>query len=390
MTPLFALTIIFAVYALGDIIATKTHAIVSMLMVVSVVFAIGFWNNWIPETIFTDSNLKAFGDVTVGLLLVHMGTTIKIRDFIEQYKTAVIVLCSTLAICMGVYFIGQYFIDREMALVGAPIVGGAIVAFMIMSEAMKNISSDAVLFGSLILVTQGVIGFPIASLLCKKEAVRIKKAYLAGEITVPTKAAAQEEKPRRRLIPQIPEKYNEPNFIIAKLGLVACLAFWLSGLTNGKVNFLLLCLILGVVFTELGFLDSGSLTKANGFSFVIAATIVNVVMNLAGTTPAMILGMIKPLLIVYLIGLPCCGLVSILVGKIFHESWYLCCALSVTALFGFPGTLIVPTEVSRAVAENDEERQVIQSRIMPKMLIAGMVSVSVVSVVVAGIMASWA
>ena len=133
MTPLFALTIIFVVYALGDIIATKTHAIVSMLLVVSVVFAIGFWNNWIPETIFTDSNLKAFGDVTVGLLLVHMGTTIKIRDFIEQYKTAVIVLCSTLAICMGVYFIGQYFIDREMALVGAPIVGGAIVAFMIMS-----------------------------------------------------------------------------------------------------------------------------------------------------------------------------------------------------------------------------------------------------------------
>lgn len=83
MTPLFALTIIFVVYALGDIIATKTHAIVSMLLVVSVVFAVGFWNHWIPETIFTDSNLKAFGDVTVGLLLVHMGTTIKIRDFIE-------------------------------------------------------------------------------------------------------------------------------------------------------------------------------------------------------------------------------------------------------------------------------------------------------------------
>ena len=113
-------------------------------------------------------------------------------------------------------------------------------------------------------------------------------------------------------------------------------------------------------------------------------------LNLAGTTPAMILGMIKPLLIVYLISLPCCGLVSILVGKIFPESWYLCCTLSVTALFSFPGTLIVPTEVSRAVAENDEERQVIQNRIMPKMLIAGMVSVSVVSVVVAGIMASWA
>ena len=32
------------------------------------------------------------------------------------------------------------------------------------------------------------------------------------------------------------------------------------------------------------------------------------------------------------------AIVSILVGKIFHESWYLCCAMSITALFGFPGT----------------------------------------------------
>lgn len=389
MNSLFALTIIFVIYAIGDIVSTKTHAIVSMLLIISVIFALAFWNNWLPGTIFTDSNLKAFGDVTVGLLLVHMGTTIRIRDFIEQYKTVIIVLCSTLAICIGVYFIGKIFIERELALVAAPVVGGAIVAFMIMSEAMQNISANAVLFGSLVLVTQGIVGFPIASLLCRKEAVRLKTAFRAGEISLPAAATATEQT-RRRLIPPVPEKYNEANFIIAKLGLVACLASWLSGLTNGKVNFLLLCLVLGVLFTELGLLDPGSLTKANGFSFVIAATIVNVVTSLATTTPAMILSMIKPLLIVYLIGLPCCAIVSILVGKIFHESWYLCCAMSITALFGFPGTVIVPTEVTKAVAETEDEKKLIQGSIMPKMIISGMVSVSVVSVVVAGIMSAWA
>ena len=75
------------------------------------------------------------------------------------------------------------------------------------------------------------------------------------------------------------------------------------------------------------------------------------------------------------------AIVSILVGKIFHESWYLCCAMSITALFGFPGTVIVPTE---------DEKKLIQGSIMPKMIISGMVSVSVVSVVVAGIMSAWA
>ena len=66
------------------------------------------------------------------------------------------------------------------------------------------------------------------------------------------------------------------------------------------------------------------------------------------------------------------AIVSILVGKIFHESWYLCCAMSITALFGFPGTVIVPTEVTKAAAETEDEKKLIQGSIMPKMIISGM------------------
>lgn len=62
------------------------------------------------------------------------------------------------------------------------------------------------------------------------------------------------------------------------------------------------------------------------------------------------------------------AIVSILVGKIFHESWYLCCAMSITALFGFPGTVIVPTGVTKAVAETEDEKKLIQGSIMPKMI----------------------
>lgn len=84
------------------------------------------------------------------------------------------------------------------------------------------------------------------------------------------------------------------------------------------------------------------------------------------------------------------AIVSILVGKIFHESWYLCCAMSITALFGFPGTVIVPTEVTKAVAENGGREEAHSGQHHAKMIISGMVSVSVVSVVVAGIMSAWA
>ncbi len=111
MNGLYALTIVFVVYALGDMIATKTKTIISMLFVASVVFAIGFWNG-LPATIFTDSALQGFASVSVGLLLVHMGTTIKLKNILKEWKTVVIVLCSTVAICLGVYFIGSLFIER--------------------------------------------------------------------------------------------------------------------------------------------------------------------------------------------------------------------------------------------------------------------------------------
>lgn len=196
-------------------------------------------------------------------------------------------------------------------------------------------------------------------------------------------------KPAFRIFPKTPDDYNGPNYLIAKLAIVACLAQWLSGLTGGKVNMLVICLVLGVIFKEIGFLDEASLTKANGFTFVIGAVLVNVFASLANTTPALVLSMIKPLAVVVVIGLVCCAVVAILVGKIFHQSWYMSCALGVTALFGFPGTLIVPTEVAKAVADSEDEKEVILQNILPKMIIAGMVSVSIVSVVFAGVMANW-
>lgn len=392
MNGLHALTIILIVYALGDVIATKTKAIISMLFVASVVFAIGFWNG-LPASIFNDSTLVAFSSVTIGMMLAHMGTTIKISDFVQNWKTVIIVLCSTIGICAGVYFIGRLFVDEYYALASAPVVGGAVVACLVMTEAMNSIgATDAAAFASLVLVIQGIVGFPIASVCCKKEAQRLKTEFAAGRISLQKKSDEKEEtgdKPKWRIFPQIPDKYNGDNLMLAKLALVACLSQWLSNLTGGTVNNLVICLVLGVLFREIGFLDEAPLTKANGFTFVIGAALVNVFGSLANTTPSSLLSMLVPLIIVMVIGVISFAVVGILVGKIFGQSWYMSTAMASTALFGFPGTFIVSNEVTNSVAENDEEHELILQSIMPKMVISGMVSVSIVSVVVAGIMAAW-
>ena len=84
MLPILATFVILLIFGVGDMIATKTKAIVSMLFVASVVFMAGFWTGLFPKTMFTDSSLLNVATVLVCMLLVHMGTTIKLRDFADQ------------------------------------------------------------------------------------------------------------------------------------------------------------------------------------------------------------------------------------------------------------------------------------------------------------------
>ena len=64
-------------------------------------------------------------------------------------------------------------------------------------------------------------------------------------------------------------------------------------------------------------------------------------------------------------------------------------AIGSSCLFGFPGTVIISNEVSESTGTTPEEKAYISAQIMPKMLIAGMVTVSIASVLIAGVMCDW-
>ena len=43
MLPIFALAVLLAIYALGEIVAQKTKAVLSMTLVIALVLLVGFW-----------------------------------------------------------------------------------------------------------------------------------------------------------------------------------------------------------------------------------------------------------------------------------------------------------------------------------------------------------
>ena len=391
MNAILAAAVIFVVFAVGDMISAKTKAIVSMLLIASVVFLAGFWIGVFPTTLFADSTLLSMAGLLVTMLLVHLGTTIKLRDFGAQWRTVIIAALACIAISAAVFFVGQLVIDRGFALVGAPILSGGVVATLQMQEmAQKADLPQLAVFATLVMCAQGFVGYPVASLCLKSEARRIKAQIDAGEVSVNSVAAVdQTAAAGKKLIPALPAKYNTPNVMLAKVALVALLSVTVSGLFHDAINKLVWCLVFGVLCKELGFLEEDALGKAKATGIVMPVITLTIFTNLASATPEMVGSMVKPLLVVIVIGTIAFALVSIMVGKIFHYSWQMSVAIGSSCLFGFPGTVIISNEVSESTGTTAEEKAFINAEIMPKMLVAGMVTVSITSVLVAGVMCEW-
>lgn len=400
MLPILATFVILLVFGIGDMVATKTRAIVSMLFLSSVLFLIGFWTGILPNTMFDDSTLLLVSGVLVSMLLVHMGTTIKLRDFADQWKTVLIAGLACIAISLGIYFIGGLIVeDKNYVVVGAPILSGGVVATLTMQTAVSDLGLPVELgvFAALVMVVQGFVGYPVCSLCLKSEAKRVRRLVESGaELKGVTAKVATSTEPKKHLIPYIPDKYNGPNIMMAKVAFFAFLATITANAINGwiastfdtafTISALIFALIYGIAAKELGFIEENPMKRAGADGFMLVVVTLSIFTNLAQSTPDMVAGMLWPLLVVVVTGSVTFLVISTLVGKIFGVSWQMSCAIGSTCLFGFPGTYIVTTEVVNATAANDEEKQLMLDHMMPKMLIAGMVSVSITSILIAGYM----
>jgi hypothetical protein len=386
MKELGAFAILFLIFAVSDYISYKTKAIVSMLFAASVILLAGLWLG-LPKTIFADSGLAVLGAVGSGLIITHMGTLISLKELIAQWKTVLIALGALVGIFIFVFLIGQLFVGQQYAVASTPPIAGGVIAALMMSEAAKAHGLPTVaLLAVLLLVLQGFAGYPIASFCLKKEGKRLAGKYDSGAKSSGSVSAKPEIRPKYRIFPPLNKDLQTNSILLAKLALIALLAYWVAGLLNNVINRNIMFLIFGIAFAELGLLEKDILTKSNSFGLAMAGLLVLVFSSLVNATPTMVLQLIVPIVITLVLGVIGIALGSILVGKLLGESWAMSFAIGTTALFGFPGTYIVSSEVAKVLGKSDDEKKFIMEEIFPKMMVAGFVTVTIGSVVLAGIM----
>ena len=74
-----------------------------------------------------------------------------------------------------------------------------------------------------------------------------------------------------------------------------------------------------------------------------------------------------------------------IVGKVLGMSKEMGFACALTALFGFPADYVITEEVCRSMGKTEEEYKYLMDIVLPKMLVGGFATVSIASVVIAGV-----
>ncbi len=137
----------------------------------------------------------AFAAVSLPIILVHMGTLMKLKDIKQEWKTVIIAFVGLVALSIGLFFAGP-ILGREMALTSAGPISGGIVATIIVSEAAKKVGLEHLaVFATLLLVLQNFVGSLIASLCLKSETKRLLAKFRSGEAEEAKPASAAKSDP---------------------------------------------------------------------------------------------------------------------------------------------------------------------------------------------------
>jgi hypothetical protein len=323
---------------------------------------------------------------------------ISFDDFKKQWKTLLVGIATVVGIGVAVLLAGLIFgggvrppdaygavaaqpLDFVIAGVGA--LSGGTISVLIVQEAALGVGLTTVaVFPVLIAALQGLIGFPLTSILLRREAARLKGEYRAGNLTAPVvQDDAAVEKTR---LPAALQTTAGTLFII---GVVVLVSLLVNRVTDGVLNTFVVALVFGVVIRTFRVVKPSVLSGIDALGLMMLAIMILVFGPLATVEPADVARLAFPLLLVFVFGVAGIAGFSALTGKLLGYTVPMSMAIGLTALFGFPGTMILSQEAAKGAGESPEEVAAIEGEILPKMIVAGFATVTITSVIVTSIIA---
>ncbi|MHC8515665.1 hypothetical protein [Sporosarcina sp. ITBMC105] len=381
--PIIATTLLFALIALGEWLSILSKARIPMLLTAMVGFLVLVWTGIFPNDILDKSQFPALGAILIGPAILHMGTMIPFSLLKSQIKAVMIALGGVIFAGVLILLIVPLIFDYPTAVAGVGPISGGIIALIITSDKLTELGmTSLIVIPALIVAFQGVMGMPLALNFMRKYALVMQKGMDNGSFT-PSQTDADEQDAEKK--DSTKKKIKSTTTLkLFYVFLGASIGVALGTVT--PIHYSLWCLAIGIIGLKVGLLEPKMLEKANSFTITMIGIVFVVIGTMGGVTPSQVLSNLPSILLILVIGTVGMVIGGYVMSKLMKWHPYKGIPVALTALFGFPGDYILCEEVSRSIARNEEEEKIIFNELLAPMLIGGFTTVTVASVVIAGLL----
>ena len=374
--------IVLIVFALGDIVGKITKGKLSGMMVVMLLFLVGFLTKLIPADIIDQGGLTALSKLAIAMVLFNMGTTLNVKQLIEEWRTVLMAALCMLASCLVMLLVSP-IIGFDTVLVGMPVINGAAMATSLMASAAaeKGLATAAALC-AVIYSVQKFVGAPIASAMGIRYGKKLLKAYREN----PAQFKKQETENGTSAKVSFADKHKEwysANVMMALVAAGSWVAHILGDLT--PINYSIWALLLGVVCAASGLVPTKPLQKSNSYGLMMVAVFGSIIPSLAKVSLSDLGTMAFQTIVLFaaaLIGVALVGWV-LPTWKLVGDK-DLAVGIGVEQFLGFPSNVVICREVGDAVGETPEEKAFIEDTLNVPYVVGGITVITVLSTMLAG------
>ena len=374
--------IVLIVFALGEIVGKITKGKLSGMMVVMLLFLVGFLTKLIPADIIDQGGLTALSKLAIAMVLFNMGTTLNVKQLIEEWRTVLMAALCMLASCLVMLLVSP-IIGFDTVLVGMPVSNGAAMATSLMASAAaeKGLATAAALC-AVIYSVQKFVGAPIASAMGIRYGKKLLKAYREN----PAQFKKQETGNGASAKVSFADKHKEwysANVMMALVAAGSWVAHILGDLT--PINYSIWALLLGVVCAASGLVPTIPLQKSNSYGLMMVAVFGSIIPSLAKVSLSDLGTMAFQTIVLFaaaLIGVALVGWV-LPTWKLVGDK-DLAVGIGVEQFLGFPSNVVICREVGDAVGETPEEKAFIEDTLNVPYVVGGITVITVLSTMLAG------
>ena len=400
LTQYQAVFMILLIFFLGDLVGALTKAKISSMFVIMMGFLVLFLTGIYPAHIMTTAGFAGVASLGQYFLLFNMGTSVDLPTLRREWRTVVGAIIGMAAAIVGCC-VAIPIIGKDFALAAAPVVNGGIVATTTMVQACdeKGLAAAAALATFIYAVQKFVgtlpasnCGLSVANKLV--EEIRSKHAADPNYSWYNELAGSSAAEKKTYFWEKFRKYYT--TFICLAIGAAAIvlaqtIAKVLKPTPLSFINMSILCMVFGSTARNTGLVPPNIMrdqAKANGFfSFLSLCTIIP---SLAKIDVSMLPSIGFATVVIFVL-----VMVFTFITFMLTPAWKvvgskkLAIGIAMCQMIGYPGTELIATEITNAVAQTDEERDAVTARIQTAYVISGFTSVTILSVVIAGILAGF-